>query len=192
MSGTAARLRAWRFAGLLATLWVASGCAQKTPLRSFADVPQRVQAGHTVYVTDTQGEETRGRLQDLSRSALTVSNSDGATQFSAEHVRAIDRYGDPLWNGLAIGLAVGTAMALLSDRRQVPCPGGRSGVCRDAEIGSRLTAATVFGAIGAGIDALIRRRTPVYQAPNQWSSSALVISPAVSPREAALLLSLTF
>jgi hypothetical protein len=167
---------------------VASGCAQKMPVSSFADLPDRIRPGHTVYVTDAQGEETRGRLQDVSRSALTVSATDGVMRFSADRVTAVDRHGDSLWNGLAIGLGVGTAMALFADQREVPCPGGRAGVCRDAQIGARLSTIAAFGAIGTGVDALVRRRTPVYRAPEQRSSVSL--SP--SPRRAAVTLRLRF
>jgi len=143
---------------------------------------------------DTHGEETRGRLREGSRSALTltVSGTDDVMSFSADRVTAIDRYGDPLWNGLAIGLGIGTVMALFADQREVPCSAGRPGVCRDAEIGSRLGAFAAFGAIGTGVDALIRRRTPVYLAPEQRSSSRLAISPSVSHRGAAVVLILRF
>jgi hypothetical protein len=191
MTCTGARLSAWRHAGAIAAVWVASGCAQKMPVQSFADVPDRIRPGHAVYVIDTQGEETRGRLQEVSPSGLTVSGTDGLRSFSADSVTAIDRYGDPLWNGLAIGLGIGTAMALFADQREIPCPDGRPRVCRDAEIGSRLGAIALFGAIGTGVDALIRRRTPVYLAPGQRPSSRLVISPAVSPRGAAAILTLS-
>jgi hypothetical protein len=167
---------------------VASGCAQKTPVSSFADLPDRIRPGHTVYVTDTQGEETRGRLHDLAPSALTVSATGNVMRISADRVMAIDRHGDSLWNGLAIGLGVGTAMALLADQREVPCTGERTGVCRDAQIGSRLGAIAAFGAIGTGVDALVRRRTPVYRAPAQRSTVSL--SP--SPRRAAVTLRLRF
>ncbi len=172
----------WRSAGVIAAIWVASGCAQKAPVQSFADLPDRIRPGHAVYVTDKQGEQTRGRLHEVSRSALTMSGADGVMRFPADRITGIDRYGDPLWNGLAIGLGFGTAMALFADQREVPCPDGRPGVCRDAELGSRLGAIAAFGAIGMGIDALIRGRTPVHRAPDPRSSSRLVISPSGSRR----------
>jgi hypothetical protein len=171
---------------------VAAGCAQKAPVQSFADLPERIRPGHAVYVTDEQGEQTRGRLHEVSRSALTMSVADGVLRFPADRIRSIDRYGDPLWNGLAIGLGFGTAMALFADQREVPCADGRPGVCRDAELGSRLGAIAVFGAVGTGIDALIRGRTPAYRAPDQRSSSSLVISPSASPRGAAVILTVSF
>lgn len=192
MGRRGARMCARRCAGIIAALAVVSGCAQKTPVRSFADLPDRIRPGHTVYVTDARGEETRGRLHEVSRSALILSGPNGSTNLSAGRVTAIDRYGDPIWNGLATGLGVGTAMALFADERKVPCRDGRSGTCGDAEVGPRLAAIAVSGAIGAGIDALIRRRTPVYLAPDPSSSPRLVIAPAASPRGAAVILSFTF
>jgi hypothetical protein len=100
---------------------VASGCAQKAPVQSFAELPDRIRPGHAVYVTDEQGEQTRGRLHEVSRAALTMSGADGIMRFPADRITAIDRSGDPLWNGLAIGLGFGTAMALFADQREVPC-----------------------------------------------------------------------
>jgi hypothetical protein len=187
------RRRRGPLACALAALAVLAGCAQKAPIQSFADLPRHIRQGHTVYVTDAEGEETRGRVQEVSPSALILLARDGTTtRFSAEGVKAVDRYGDPIWNGLGIGLGVGTGMALLADPRERPCPDGRPGVCRDAEVASRLAAVAVFGAAGAALDALIRRRTPVYLAPDGARASRLVIAPTLSSRGMAVVLSVSF
>lgn len=193
MTSGVTRVGAGRMAALLAAGCMVSGCAQKAPVGSFADLPGRIDSGRTVYVVDTEGKEVRAPLRELSESAVTLSGANAGAPIPAERVSVLGTYGDPVWNGLGIGLGIGTAMALFADRREVPCPDGTdSPACYDAEVGSRLAAVALLGAVGAGVDALIRRRNPVYVAPGAAGSPRLVISPAVSPRRAGVFLVFSF
>jgi hypothetical protein len=111
--------------------------------------------GNTVYVIDNQGLETRGKVVELSAAALTL-DVDGVRQSMDEAtIRQVLRYGDSLWNGFVIGAAVSTPGVLISD----PQKGG------SPHAGKRSLAIGIMGVIGAGIDALLRTRQSVYQAP---------------------------
>ena len=89
-------------------------------------------------------------------------------------------YGDSLWNGLAIGAGIGAGAALISDPHYRPCTNDRAARCADAQIPQRLLAVGAMAAAGAGIDALYRRRHPVYVAPDEASTGAvrIIILPA--------------
>jgi hypothetical protein len=181
--------RAAILAAIIVAAWLASACAPKAPVRSFDQLSERLKPGQTVYVIDADGREIRGRISELSDSALTLSGAGAGTRLPAERVRAVDRHGDPVWNGLFIGLGVGAAMALLADPREVRCPDGSSG-CTDTQIGGRLAAVAVSGALGAGIDAMFRSRTPIYRAPE--SGALLAVIPLPAHRGAAVLVVLRF
>jgi hypothetical protein len=176
---------------LAAAFWLGSGCAQKVAVRSFDRLQQEVRTGQTVYVVEASGQEVRGKILEISHSALTVSDAGARTRFAAEDIRAVDRYGDPLWNGLAIGLGVGAGMALLSDPREVQCPDGSSG-CTDAQAGARLAAVALGGALGAGIDALSRRRTRVYLSPEPGASTYVLFAPYATLHGAGVRVTLRF
>jgi hypothetical protein len=177
--------------GLAAAAWLGSGCAQKAPVRSFDQLRQQVKTGQTVYVVRPNGQEVRGKILDISDSALTLSDAGARSRFEAEHIRAVDSYGDPLWNGLAIGLGVGAGMALLSDPREVQCADGSDG-CTDAQVGARVAVVALAGGLGAGIDAMSRRRTRVYLSPERGASTHLVFRPYATRHGAGVRVVLRF
>jgi hypothetical protein len=145
----------------------AYGCATAPPAVTFSDLAARVARGNTVYVTDAAGRERKGRIGAVSADALTL-EVDGTRQvIEARDVRQVERYGDALWNGMAIGAGIGTVDALISDPRYRPCPDRPERQCADAQVSQRLLLVGVMGAAGAGIDALHRHRHLVYQTPGQ-------------------------
>jgi hypothetical protein len=116
----------------------------------------------TVYVEDRNGREVEGKLVSLTESALTI-NIDGVTRtFTPAEVTKVDRRGDSLKNGAIIGAAFGLIGVFFND-----CPGARGGNdngCPGARVGYALGGAAIWGAIGAGIDALIPGRTRLWPA----------------------------
>lgn len=158
---------------LLSTLTLVAlvGCAARPPARLFSGLPQRVKPGHTVFVLDDTGSETKGTVISVSASELTLDVEGVRRPMNPASVRTVERYGDSLWNGTLIGLAFGGANMIMSDE---PRQGS------DSQVGQRVIVVAAWGAIGAGIDALIRRRDQVYLAPGQSSRSARRIT--VSPQ----------
>lgn len=149
---------------------VIAGCAARTPARQFPDLRQRVKPGTTVYVIDNTGSEVQGELVDVSESALTLAVNGDQRRVEHESVRQVQTYGDSLWNGLLIGVAVGTAAVLMTDPKYEPCSNGLPRQCADYQVGQRILAVGIWGVVGAGIDALVRGRHQVYVAADQSSA----------------------
>jgi hypothetical protein len=169
-----ARQTCWRGTVLLGILLASlQGCAAARPASQLSDLSRRLPRGSTVYVTDVTRHETKGRIDDVSRAALTLDVNGTRQVFTVGTIRQIERYGDSLWNGIAIGAGIGAASALISDPQYRPCHNRPAVLCADAQIPQRVLMIGVMGAAGAGIDALYRRRHLVYQAPNQTSKCAM-------------------
>jgi hypothetical protein len=166
--------------------------AAQAPVTSFDQLNTRLKPGDTVWVTDGQGREVKGKIQGLAPDSLAL-KGDGARTFAAGDVRLItERQGDSLANGALIGLAVGgvgTGLACLAS-------------ADDLDDGWCLLAAFVYGGIGTGIgvgiDALIPgKKLVAYRAPGTPGSSEsrqarLSIAPVVTPRAKGVAVSFAF
>jgi hypothetical protein len=168
-----------RIAILAVCACVMSGCAHLPPAQTWPEFVQRVGPGTPVAVTAAGGSEVRGRVSAVSATSLTVRTANGSRSFDATDVRHVRRDGDRLWNGLAIGAAIGTLGAILPDNR---CS-GHPPTCADTQVPERLTFLAVATAAGVGIDALRRDRTSLYES---HSRLALRIVPALGPGQRAL------
>jgi hypothetical protein len=69
-----------------------------------------VKAGDVIYVTDPSGTQVTGRVTQVSAAAVSV---DGY-QFKPTSRLRIERRGDPVWDGTAIGLAAGFGLGALT------------------------------------------------------------------------------
>lgn len=118
----------------------------------------------TVYVTDTSGRETTGKLLRIDPDALVLLANGAERTFPMAEVRRIQKR-DSLRNGVLIGAVVGGVLGVLSGGL-ADCPGDHPGngcgAFRVAVVG---ISAGVYAGLGAGIDALIRGRTTLYAAP---------------------------
>jgi hypothetical protein len=164
-------------------------CAAQEPVRDFSQLNTRLKPGDTIWVTDAQGREVKGRINSLAPDSLGV-DAGGFRTFSAGEVSMIQlRQGDSLGNGALIGLAVGgvgTGLACLASTE-----GPDQNWC--------LLAALVYGGIGAGIgvgiDALIPgKKLVAYRAPRTPGSSQarLSIAPVITPRAKGVAVSFAF
>lgn len=168
------------------------GCAARQPARSFPDLQQRVKPGQTVFVTDETGSETKGKLLGISATDLTLDVNGVRRPMNSGSIRHVDRYGDSLWNGALIGVAIAIPAMLISDPRYQACTNDPQKLCADAQAGQRALAIGMMGALGAGIDALIRSRHQVYVAAGQPSSAVrrVTISPRFGPSALSLFVTL--
>jgi hypothetical protein len=170
---------------------LATGCAARPPAHTFADLQHRLRPGATVYVIDDTGVETKGRVLEVAPSTLSLSVDGGRREMGEATVRQVQRYGDPLWNGLAIGAAVAVPGALIADPTYDPCSNMPQQRCANSQAGQRVLMIGVTAAIGAGIDALIRGRHQVYLSPAGASEPprrvAFGAHVRIAPSEAALI-----
>lgn len=117
----------------------------------------RVSRGDLVYVTDTTGSTTRGKLAVLTDEALQVQLEDGVRSFRTTEIRRIQRHDpDSPLNGVLVGAAVGAIPGLYW---LIVDPNECHGMCAEeyALIG-------VGAALGGLIDHLIKKKVTVYAA----------------------------
>lgn len=167
------------------------GCGGKAPARTFPELQTRIRPGHTVFVVDSTGQETRGKLLEVSTSEIKLRRGDEVRRFAAKDVQHVQRFGDSLWNGAVIGAAASLPGALFADPRNVACEGDPARTCTDSEAGSRALVVGVGALAGLGIDALIRHRHPVYVAPGATGSTVRV-APFLNRRVTGLAIVVTY
>lgn len=111
------------------------------------------------------GDEIRGHLLDLGPEVMTLLVDGARQRVPMDTVRRVDILGDSLRNGALIGAIVGGAWCAFVCGQGLSSSG-------DLPMAVGFTA--VFGAAaGAGIDALIRGRTPIYLKPAPLASAAI-------------------
>jgi hypothetical protein len=151
-------------ASVVASGHVSDGVSVGQAAGSFQELRRVIVVGDTVYIIDSAGRETRGRVATLSDIALTIAVDDTRREFDATSVARIDRRRrDSVRNGLLIGAGAGALLGFgLGRKADSPgCP--RAGI----ECGQGAMIGTVGGAFwgAAGgwiVDTLIRRREVVY------------------------------
>ena len=135
----------------------------QTVSNSFEDLRQSLKKGQTVIVTDTSGRRTKEKWR--------------ARILTEDTVREIRVIG-PLWNGMLIGAAVGTGLAMWDYLIDPSEPG--NGIIFTVAIGLRT-------AIGAGIDALVDRGGKIV-----YTSRRFTISPIVGKDRQGALVTVRF
>ena len=166
--------------------------AAQEPVRDFSQLNTRLKPGDTIWLTDAQGREVKGRILSLGADELTLEGGGGRT-FGAPDVRAIDvRRADSLENGAFIGMGVGGGLALTA------CLIAGSGA-DDGEAGWCAVAVAFYAGAGAGLGVVIDAMIPgkklvAYRAPGSAvpSRARLSIAPVVTPRAKGLALAFSF
>jgi hypothetical protein len=167
------------------------------PVKAFDQLNTRLKPGDTVWVTDAQGREVKGKLSALSNDALML-DAGGPKTFAARDVSIIrDRQRDSLKNGTLIGFGIGGGLAAAwcigAVGAESEYPEEDPGVeCAEGFI--------VFGGLGTllglGIDAAIPGSLRVaYRAPGTSSSpghARLLIAPVITRRTTGLAVSVVF
>ena len=128
-----------------------------------------------VIVTDRAGQEATGRLIRWSASTIVIRTDNGERTYAPGEAIRLDLRHDSLKNGFLIGASIGWLGALFVD-----C--GGDGSCGAERVAALIGGTFVYGALGAGIDALIPGRTPLWVSGSSEKSSA-GLTFDVSPRE---------
>jgi hypothetical protein len=140
-------MRRHRFACVVVLL--CSGLAVTARAQTdFARLP--LKTGDEIYVTEPTGATIAGRVTTVSAAALFV---DGR-EFRPQPGLRIERHGDPVWDGAAIGVLSGFALGVLTGL-------GECGV--DLGVGQCALAGAAWGGVlGLLIDWRHRGRTLIY------------------------------
>jgi hypothetical protein len=173
----------------LALLALPALAAAQEPVRDFSQLNTRLRPGDTVWVTDAQGREVKGRILSLGAEALTLEGRGDRT-FGAPDVTTITvRRNDSLSNGAWIGLGIGGSLSLV---------GCLASAASDDRGWCALAAAVYAGigaGIGVGIDAMIPgKKLVAYRAPGAAGrpQARLSFAPVITPRAKGVALSFAF
>jgi hypothetical protein len=176
--------------------------AQHTAAASFAALRATLKTGDTVFVTETSGKVTRGKIGDLSATTLELfvprRQPDGRSVLITRSLIADSdvtsiqlEHRDSLWNGALIGFGTGAAiggfLGALACVGDFNCSNGAASQIGGAVLG--------IGMLGAGIgtlsDALIgHTRTTIYQA--RQRAAAVDIVPLLGPSRVGAWMSIRF
>jgi hypothetical protein len=143
---------------------------------SFDQLRVLVKAGDTLTITDSGGQETRGRLVRLVGTSLEM-DVDGTPQmWSQDRVTTIrQRHRDSLANGAKIGFGVGVGFGLL-----MGIAFSSEGEDWGAIPAFALINGAMYAGIGVGVDALISGNRVVFSRPSS-PSARLSAAPIVGP-----------
>jgi len=179
---------------------------------SFDQLNTRLKPGDTVYVTDAQGRETKGRILELRPSSLVL-DAGQPQAFSADQVRAIKKPGGrsvrkaALWGALT-GVAAGVVLVAVDHPGggswpAPPCPPASEPMCMlpppPRSAASDWYPIPAGAALGAGLGTLVGYLFPgkqqvVYRAPEPAGAghARLSIAPVVTPRAKGVAVSFAF
>jgi hypothetical protein len=178
-----------RLAMTVAIAFAAAAEAVAQQASSFEQLQVLVKIGDTVTLIDSTGQESKGKIADLTPSSLRFLVNGVTRDLTQKDVLEIrQRRGDSLKNGATIGALVGLGLGIL----------GAVALCTDGEYEScPAVAAASIGlytgmgaASGVGIDALIVGDRAVYR-PRQ-TTARYNVKPYVTSRQRGVRLSFTF
>ena len=181
-----------RFAFVLLGAVAAAACGQHRVATSFAELQPRLAPGQTLYLTDTAGAQRKARLETLSASAVRFSLAGTSGQLLERDTAAIS-VPEPLWQGTVVGAIVGIFLGGATQQigEAYGCVLSSDAECEsNVPLAGMAIGAGLGGAIGAGLDAVMWRRTRVFSAPGVHSG--LRVSPIVSGRSAGVRVSVSF
>ena len=184
-------MKTWKVAIVLAALSlllaVAMAAAQQ-PVRGFDQLDTRLKPGDTIWVTDMQGREVKGKVASIDAGAIRLRGDTPRAIGAADTAIVRHRRPDSLLSGTLIGFGVGAGLGLGF--------GNFSGQWQwsDAAVGALMIGSLGAG-IGVGIDALIPgKKQVVYRAPGPGGAphARLSIAPVVTRGSKGLAVSFAF
>lgn len=128
-----------------------------------------VAIGQKVLITDDHGRQVEGRIGTLSADRLTIVSRRDTSDVQYASIVRIDRPRDGLGNGAlwGFGIGAGVGLAAVIDEEFGECEPAGFFSCGDPEPAAYFVFPLITGgigaAIGAGIDAAIRREPNIYR-----------------------------
>lgn len=180
------------FASTLTFLALLSQPAAAQEARSFEQLQLLVKPGDRIYVTDSMGNVTEGRIAGLSRSSLRLMTKISTRDLSESDVFKIRQWRhDSLKNGALIGAGVGFGLGLagvISDCRS----SGLFSDCGGEVVGIVALFTGVGAAIGVGIDALIPSKETIYIGGTRTSLSRIKVKPILDHSRKGVAVAFSF
>jgi hypothetical protein len=137
-----------------------------------------------LWITDSSGREEKTRIVGVSGDIVTTTVGDDTWRLSLNDVKRVRaRRSDSLFNGALIGAGAGVASGLFLCSLTETWEN-----CRD-DVGPMFRIAAIGAGIGIGIDALIRGRRTIYEAPG---ATRLHLAPIVVRHAEGLQVSVSF
>jgi len=163
---------------------------QEQVARSFADLPNYIKVGDTVFLTDNTGKEIKARVEALGPTQIHLTHDGGPLVVSEDGVRQIHRqYSDSLIQGALIGVGIGGVLAIWTVQTEPPLGEITSG---EAARGGAFLIGIGAG-LGVGIDALVKGRKLVYYSgPADKPETRISIYPIVTRERKGLGVSVSF
>jgi hypothetical protein len=178
-------LRSGMLGPVLVLAWGSDAAAQPAASSSLERLKAVVPAHSKVTVTDTQGQEFRGTMNDASESGLSLTIDGAIRRFEATDVSLVRiRTNDSLADGALIGAAVsgGLSSLMFLDNECHTDPVCYQAVAVYAGLGA---------VVGLGIDALIHGHVVIYNA-RPLARNRLVVAPIVTRGGKGVRLRLSF
>ena len=174
-------------------------CAAQEPVTLLPQLSGELKPGDTIWVTDAQGREMKGKIGALEPGAITL-RGRGGQRLSLSDVREVTvRRGDSVANGGIIGMTVGALAGLgigIAGCATYPKDDPLRGDACLMAIGlSWIPGLAIGGLVGVGIDAMIPgNRLVVYRGagPGGASHARLSIAPVVTPRTRGVAVAFAF
>jgi len=194
---------------LAASLAIPAPAPAQEPVRSFDLLDTRLKAGDTVWVTDAQGREIKGRVLEMTPASLVL-DAGRRRALDARDVIAVRERGGrslgraALWGAVA-GAGAGTvlAVAVRGDYATYCTP--EDGASCFPQPGTKPPVdwwqVPVYAGLGAGLGTIIGSLMPghlrvVYRAPGGAAgadrSARLSVMPVITPRHRSVALSVSF
>jgi len=139
----------------------------------------RAGVGDEIVVTTAEGVEVGGRVTKISPSALSI---DGYAFTPSEAIK-IERPGDSIWNGFAIGYGVGALFGLTIGAEG--CLHGQSWRCMN---GGGIT----YGLLGALIDFAHKGRRTIYKSGSAAPRREVKLVPDIGGERKGVAVALAF
>ena len=176
----------------LAFLFLTSFEAAAQEARSFEQLQVLIKPGDKVYVTDATGNETKGKLEGLSRSSLRLTVNGSTRDLAESDVFKVRQWRhDSVKNGAIIGAVTGLGLGIIT--LAVICHDDFISDCGAGGVVASMAVYTGLGAAaGVGIDALIPSKQTVFIGGTRTSLNRFKVQPILSRSHKGIAVSMSF
>jgi hypothetical protein len=157
---------------------------------AFSQLQFLLQPGYVIIVTDPRGISTKGTLETITRSELTLRTGKILRVYPRQDVLEVKRqYSDPVRDGVKKGLLVGMALGLVIGVQATKSP-NYHGEAPGAPIGGAVIGSIYGAAIGLIADSIKKTDQSLYRAPGAPGRVRLL--PLLSEDQKGMALNISF